>query len=318
MTADHGPLRRRSDEETILVETATIITNAWEQGLAVPAFNVPYLPMVEPVIRAVADEDSFALIEVARLEWIKFEARGLEEVYKQYTMHARADHVRLHLDHVPVIDEDHLEVDYLAVIGRALELGYQSVMVDGSRLSLEENIQATRRAVALAHRAGVACEAELGAVLGHESGPMPRYEELFRSGRGFTDRDEAVRFVRDTGCDWLSVAIGNIHGAVSGAAKNKKKTQARLNLAHLEALRNATGRPLVLHGGSGIPSEMIHEAAKRGIAKVNVGTEIRQVYEQGLQKNGQADEAREAVYERTRRLIRDHFGTAGIRARLIG
>ncbi len=298
--------------------TSAIVTKAWKQGIVIPAFNVPYLPMVEPVIRAVADQDSFALVELARLEWVKFEAGSLEAVQEEFAKHQRPRHVRLHLDHVPVIDEDGQKVDYVEVIERALRCGYQSVMVDGSRLPLAENIAATRRVAEMAHRAAVPCEAELGAVLGHEAGPLPPYEELFKSGRGFTSVDEARRFVRESGCDWLSVAIGNIHGAISEAARDKKKVAARLDLAHLERLAAAVKRPLVLHGGSGIPSALIREAAGRGIVKVNVGTEIRQAYETALRATGSVGKAQEACYASVCSLIRDHFGTAGVCGRLAG
>ena len=88
-------------------------------------------------------------------------------------------------------------------------------MLDGSRLSLADNIAATRQVAELAHAAGVPCEAELGAVLGHEAGPLPPYEEFFETGLGFTDVAEAKRFVAETDCDWLSVAIANIHGYAS-------------------------------------------------------------------------------------------------------
>jgi len=274
----------------------------------IPAFNVPYLPMVESVIRAVADLDSFALVETARLEWKKFASQGPAAVMEEFTKWADPDHVRIHLDHVPVVDEDGQQVDYLPIIREAIALGYQSVMVDGSRLDLAGNIAATRQAVELAHAAGIPCEAELGAVLGHEAGPLPPYEELFASGKGFTDVDEAVRFVRETGCDWLSVAIGNVHGAISGASKGQKKVAARLDLDHLQRLRQAVGIPLVLHGGSGIEREYLLGAVKRGIAKVNVGAEIRQVYE----SSHNPETAQGAVYERTCWLIRDYFGVAGI------
>jgi fructose-bisphosphate aldolase class II len=298
--------------------TADIINNASKAGVAIPAFNVPYLPMVEPVIRAVVDQDSFALIETARLEWMKFESRGPAAVLEEFMQWNEPDYVRLHLDHVPVIDEDNLEVDYLSIIQEAIELGYQSVMVDGSRLDLEGNIEATRQVVDLAHEAGIPCEAELGAVLGHEAGPLPPYEELFESGRGFTDVKEAERFVRETDCDWLSVAIGNIHGAVSGALKDKKKVEARLNLDHLERLRQATGVPLVLHGGSGVKQEYLLAAIKKGIAKANIGTEIRQAYESALRESGSVAAAQDAVYERTCWLIRDHFSLAGTRRLVTG
>jgi ketose-bisphosphate aldolase len=293
--------------------TGEIVRRAWQAGVVVPAFNVPYLPMVEPVIRAAADLESFVLVETARLEWFKFEAGSPAAVMAEFLKWNDPAHVRIHLDHVPVVDEDGQQVDYLSIIEEAIALGYQSVMVDGSRLDLEGNIAATQQVVELAHAAIIPCEAELGAVLGHEAGPLPPYEELFASGRGFTNVEEAARFVRETGCDWLSVAVGNVHGAISGALKDRKKITARLDLAHLDRLRQATGAPLVLHGGSGIEREAMLAAVQRGIAKVNIGTEIRQAYEQTLKGSGSVASAQDAVYERTASLIRDYFGVAGTR-----
>ena len=298
--------------------TDQIIRTARQKGLVVPAFNIPYLPMMEPVVRAIVDQDCFALIETARLEWIKFEARSAAAVMKEYQKWAQPDYMRIHLDHVPVIDEDLQRVDYLEIIREALELGYESVMVDGSRLPLEENIKATRQVVEMAHRRGVPVEAELGAVMGHEAGPLPPYEELFASGRGFTDVEEARRFARESGCDWLSVAAGNIHGAVSGIARDQPKVEARLNLEHLEKLYQATGLPLVLHGGSGIKRDNVLAAIQRGIAKVNIGTEIRQAFEQAWRATGSIAKAQDACYERTCWVIRDYFGIAGDRAQLMG
>ena len=187
-------------------------------------------------------------------------------------------------------------------------------MIDGSRLSLEDNIDATRQVVKVAHEAGIACEAELGAVLGHEAGPLPSYEELFETGRGFTRIDEAQRFVSETGCDWLSVAVGSIHGAISGAQKDMKKVEARLNLDHLDKLRDVTRIPLVLHGGSGVKREYVLAAVKKGIAKINIAAEIRQAYERTRLETGQIETAQEAVYTKTTELIRDYLGNAGIRA----
>ncbi len=285
----------------------TIIRRAREAGIAIPAFNVPYLPMVKPVIRAVVDQDAFALVAVARLEWIKFESQSPKAVFDEFVKWAEPDHVRLHLDHVPVIDEDNLRVDYLPIIRQAIELGYDSVMIDASRLALEGNIKATREVVELAHKAGVPCEAELGAVMGHEKHPPP-YEDLYSTGEGFTDVREAEHFVRETGCDWLSVAIGNIHGAVSKALRDKKKVAARLNLDRLQELAEATGVPLVLHGGSGVQKPYLLEAINLGIAKVNVATEIRQVYEAALRETRSVPRAQKTVYNRTSFLLRDLFG----------
>jgi fructose-bisphosphate aldolase, class II len=294
-----------------------IVKNASKAGLALPAFNVPYLPMIEPVVRAVVDQNSFALIETARLEWLKFEAGGPEAVAREFFRWQNPQHVRLHLDHVPVIDEDGQRIDYLGIIQQAIALDYHSVMVDGSRLPLDENIAATRQVADLAHRAGIPCEAELGAVLGHEAGPLPPYDELFASGKGFTKLDEARRFVAETGCDWLSVAIGNIHGAISEGFKDQKKIAARLNLEHLENLFQATGVPLVLHGGSGIPREYVLAAFKKGIGKINIGTEIRQTYESNLKATGKVSSAQTAVYERTSWLIDEYFGLKDIQPVLL-
>jgi fructose-bisphosphate aldolase class II len=298
-------------------DTAQIVLKANELGLTVPAFNTPYLPIMEAVVRALVDQDCFGLIAVARPEWMKFEAKSLAAVAAEYARWGQPNHTRLHLDHIPVIDEDQQLVDYMALLREAIDLGYQSVMVDGSRLDLKGNIAATRQAVELAHAAGVPCEAELGAVMGHEAGPMPPYEELFESGKGFTDVAEAARFVQDTECDWLSVAIGNIHGAISVATRDQKKLEARLNLDHLESLHQATGIPLVLHGGSGIKQQYLLGAIKHGIAKVNIGTEIRQPYEVTLRTAGSISAAQDAVYERTCWVVRDYLGLAGTAKRLI-
>ncbi|MBN1935555.1 MAG: class II fructose-bisphosphate aldolase [Anaerolineae bacterium] len=292
--------------------TADAIRRAQVAGIVVPAFNAPYLPMIEPLIRAVIDQDAFALIETARLEWLKFESVGPAAVMAEFERWADLDHVRLHLDHVPAIDEDDLAVDYMPIFEQAIVLGYGSVMIDGSRLSLQDNIRVTRQVVEMAHRAGIPCEAELGAVLGHEAGPLPPYEELFASGKGFTDVQEAARFVRETDCDWLSVAVGNIHGAISGAAKAQAKIETRLNLEHLDRLRQATGIPLVLHGGSGVQHASLLAAIPRGIVKVNVAAEIRRAYEVAV-ATSDVEEAQMAVYARTSELLRRYFGVAGKR-----
>lgn len=293
-----------------------IVAAARAMGIALPAFNIAHVPMVEPVIRAVRDQRSFALVEVSRIDCRKFGARSAAAVAAEFRRHDDPAHVRLHLDHVPVIDEDGNRVDWRASIAEALELGYASVMLDGSRLGLEDNIAASREAAAMAHAKGAACEAELGAVLGHEAGPLPPYEELFASGRGFTRVEEAARFVRETGVDWLSVAIGSVHGAVSEALRGAKKVEARLSLERLSQLAAATGIPLVLHGGSGVRQADVLAAMRRGIAKINVGTEIRQAYERGLAEGGEG-RAVESTYRRTAELIRDYFGLAGIAPRIL-
>jgi ketose-bisphosphate aldolase len=277
---------------------------AREKNTAIPAFNIPYLPMVEPVAAAAADEGIPAIIQVARVEWEKFESRSLEAVAEEYRKHADPNHTILYLDHVPVLDEDLRRVDYMPIIRRAIDAGYQAVMVDASRLDLAGNIAATAEAAAEVHRAGLPCEGELGAVMGHESGPMKPYEEIFAGKTGFTDIEEAKRFVRETGCDWISVAVGNIHGAVAEATRGQEKPKARLDVEHIAALYRAAGVPLVLHGGSGIPADYIRRGIRAGIAKINVGTEIRQAYERGI-REGNTGHAQKLVYRKVRDLIKD-------------
>ncbi|MEE8441526.1 MAG: class II fructose-bisphosphate aldolase, partial [Spirochaetia bacterium] len=283
----------------------------------VPAFNIPYLPMMPAVVRACVDEQSMAFIAVARVEWEKFESGGVADVKRAYdevvTDAETRSFVRLHLDHVPVIDEDDLRVDYRSIISEAIDLGYDSVMVDGSRLALDENIRATAEIAELAHASGLPVEAELGAVFGHEDGPPPPYEEVFREKRGFTVPVEAGRFVRESGCDWLSVAFGSVHGAISEAFREMKKPAARLDLDHLALLVEATGTPLVLHGGSGVLKSYLAPAFKKGVAKMNIGTEIRQAYSNALRETDSVGKAQDAVYERTRYLLHDYLGVTGSR-----
>ena len=244
------------------------------------------------------------MVEVARPDVEKFEARSFQAAAEEFSRYADREYVRLHQDHIPVIDEDGQRVDWESLIKEAIGARYDSVMIDGSRLSLEENIKVTKAVVEMGHSQSIPVEAELGAVMGHEKGPLPPYEELFQSGKGFTNIEEAERFVRETGVDWLSVAIGNIHGAVSGVARKKKKIEARLNIKHLQRISERVKIPLVLHGGSGIRLEYLLEAVKNGITKINVGTILLQTYEKNL-KNG-LESAQEAVSQVVKTLIKDY------------
>ena len=294
--------------------TAELVRRARKIGTVIPGFNIPYLPMMEPVVRALRETNSFGLIMVARLEWEKFESGSLEAVRDEYERMKDLDHTRLHLDHVPVIDEDDLRVDYLEIIERAVRTGYGSVMVDGSRLPLEGNIDCTKEVVETAHAVGIPVEAELGAIMGHEAGPLPPYDELFASGRGFTDPAQAKRFVEETKVDWLSIAIGNVHGAISAARKSEKKIEARLDIDRLDEIREAGGIPLVLHGGTGISKDYILKSIQHGIAKVNVATAIRQPYEKAVQESLAAGQ--EAVYRAMLAIIRDDLEIENSAARL--
>lgn len=289
---------------------------AYEAHILIPAFNISHLPIVEPAVCALKETACFGLIEVAYADIDNFKAESFGNVEEEYRRYEDRAYTRLHQDHVPVIDQDGKRLDWAKMIREAIDLGFDSVMIDGSRLSFRENVEVTRTVVEMAHPNGIPVEGELGAVFGHEKGPLPPYEELFSSGKGFTDPEEAKEFVRETGLDWLSVAVGNIHGAISGAAKDRKKPRTRLNIHHLETIVSATNVPIVLHGGSGIARESIIAGIEKGIAKINIGTAIRQKYEKGLQEGGKVRTAQKLVREQVRNLIEDYYNIKGSAIRL--
>jgi fructose-bisphosphate aldolase class II len=167
--------------------------------------------------------------------------------------------VAIFIDHAPDLD----------AVERAIRFGATSVMIDGSRYRLEENIRLTSRAAALAHGAGISIEGELG-ILGEEDGSGP--EEKF-----YTDAGEAERFAKETGVDALAVAIGNAHGFY--------KREPKLDFQRLSQIRSRVEAPLVLHGGSGIPPGDIRKAIELGITKVNIGVEPRRAFMQGLRRS---------------------------------
>ena len=114
------------------------------------------------------------------------------------------------------------------------------------------------------------------------------------------------------------MAVGNIHGAISGAASDQKKPEARINLEHLGKLNGALGVPLVLHGGSGINLDYVRKAAGLGISKMNIGTDLRQVFERELKKSGNVDDARDALYSRCRVIFTEELKVAGSAQKVAG
>lgn len=160
------------------------------------------------------------------------------------------------------VQVDH--VDDLGEVERALALGAQAVMADGSRLTFEENVAFVRAATALAAGTGAAIEAELGRVEGDED-----LAHAARAGR-LTDPQEAERFVAETAADCLAVSIGNAHG--------RYVEPPELDWARLASLHACVGVPLALHGASGIPDASVRRAVESGVAKINVNTELREAY----------------------------------------
>jgi fructose-bisphosphate aldolase, class II len=236
-----------------LVNLAGILAPAYRKGTAVGAFNVINLEFLEAILGAAESRSSPVILNIA-------------EVHFPFITPEHIVPLTLHLagrSSVPVaLNLDH-GLTFEAVV-RAIEMGFTSVMFDGSKLPFEENIRRTAEIVRIAHARNVSVEAELGAVGGEEGGGLvgtarPEF---------FTDPEQAGDFVGQTGCDALAVAIGNAHGLYRG--------DPRLDFARLGAIRAKTGVPLVLHGGSGIADEDLRKAISLGIAKINFFTGMSQ------------------------------------------
>jgi ketose-bisphosphate aldolase len=158
----------------------------------------------------------------------------------------------LHLDHGGCYE----------LVARCIDAGYTSVMFDGSKLPFSENCDQTRRVVELAHARGVSVEGELGHVAHNDD---TQTEDISRF---YTTAEDAARFVRATAVDSLAVAIGTAHGFYKG--------DVRLDFKRLDQIKAAVGETvLVLHGGSGVPHELLRQAIDHGISKINFGTELK-------------------------------------------
>ena len=188
----------------------------------------------------------------------------------------------------------------------ALNVGFTDVMYDGSALPLEENIANTKMVVRAAHAVGDAAEAELGHV-----GRGNTYQEFGALGKGFTEPDVAVRFVEETGVDFLAIAIGTAHGLYDG--------DPVLALDLLDEIRERVDVPLVLHGGSGLSDEQFRATVSGGVQKINIFTNLAVDAARRMQENAQSEDAslftmtaqiREAFRSECERLL-DVFGATG-------
>ncbi len=229
-----------------LVTMKQLVDEAWEKGTCIPAFNVGSLEMVRGALRAAEELETPVIIQIAErlLKYSPLELIGPGMV--QAAKESRLP-VAVSLDHSSTYD----------VIKKALDLGFTSVMYDGSTLPFEENIAGTRKIVELANEYGAVVEGELGLVGGSEDG-------LSDHGILCTNPDKAHEFCERTGIACLAVAIGNAHGDYP--------TAPVLAFDILEQINQKAGVPLVLHGGSGISDNDFRKAISLGIAKINIGT----------------------------------------------
>ncbi len=257
-----------------LVSSKSVLDAANEGRYAVGAFNVNNLEFAKAVIGAAVEERSAAIVQVSEGA---IAYAGMKEITGIVTSLAQeADvPVALHLDHGR---------DFTTIV-QCIRAGFTSVMIDGSHLPFDENVAITRKVVEVAHAAGVSVEAELGRLAGIEDHVAVDEREAL-----LTDPDEAVIFVERTGVDALAVAIGTSHGP------RKFKGKPVLAIDLVSRIKEKTPIPLVLHGASGVPAEIIEvaerfgaqwagskgipdssivEAVRRGINKVNIDTDMR-------------------------------------------
>lgn len=236
------------------------LEGAFRGGWAIGAFSVYNLEGALAVCRAAEEEGESVILQAGSSAFGYAGRRPLAALALAAAESSDA-HVGVHLDHSRDLGE----------IRECLDLGYTSVMVDGSRLPLEENAAFTKEAVEIAHGVGAWVEAELGGLSGDED----------RSGSGqagepMTDPEDAARFVQETGADALAVAIGNVHGFVP--------YEVGLDLGRLAEIREGVPVPLVLHGASGLPEDQILGAMALGVAKINVNAELRRAFIEGARE----------------------------------
>lgn len=230
----------------MLVNMRDLLADARVGGYAVGSFSVANMEMVLGVLQAAEELRAPVILQIAE---VRLRQSPLELIGPLMVAAARQASVpvAVHFDHGKTKKK----------IGQALELGFTSVMFDGSHLPLDENIAETCRIIEMARPYGAAVEAEIGCVGGSEDGS----EEIAMH---CTDPADAVRFEQETGVDALAIAIGNAHG-------NYKATP-KLRFDILAQVAEDTHTPLVLHGGTGISPEDFRRCAQTGIQKINIAT----------------------------------------------
>lgn len=233
----------------MLVNTKTVLQDAQRGKYAVAAFNVYNLETVQAAIKVAEKESQPVIIALGERYFPTVDVEGFSAMVKAMAEKTSIP-VSLHLDHAYEKES----------IIRAIRCGFTSVMYDGSKYELEQNIHHTKEIVEIAHTADVSVEAEIGSVA---RGSFSDEEE----GDGtLTNPTSAKKFVAETGVDFLAAAIGTVHGMYKGTPN--------IDLLLLNKIREAVEVPLVLHGGSGTPDEILKKAIQFGICKVNVNTEI--------------------------------------------
>lgn len=235
----------------MLVSATEMIKNARAGHYAIGAFNLNNLEWTKSVLQAAQEENAPVIVQCSEgagkyMDGFKTVADIVNDViaYQNITVP-----VALHLDHGT----------YDGCL-KCIDAGFSSIMFDGSALPIDENIEKTKELVAKAHEHGMSIEAEVGAIGGEEDGVI---------GMGECADPKECKKIADLGVDFLAAGIGNIHGVYPEGWPG-------LRFDVLEAIKAEVGdMPLVLHGGSGIPTEQVQKAITLGVSKVNVNTECQ-------------------------------------------
>ncbi|HLR88804.1 MAG TPA: class II fructose-1,6-bisphosphate aldolase [Atopostipes sp.] len=237
-----------------LVSMTDMLNKALDEKYAVGQFNINNLEWTQAILQAAQEEQSPAILGVS--EGAAKYMGGTKVVVAMVnalmeTMDITVP-IALHLDHGSSYDS----------VKDAIDAGFSSVMIDNSALPIDENIENTKKVVEYAHANGVSVEAEVGTVGGEEDGVVGDVI--------YADAQECKRMVEEAGIDALAAALGSVHGTYAG--------EPVLGFAEMKEISELTGAPLVLHGGSGIPTHQIEKAIEYGHTKINVNTELQQVW----------------------------------------
>lgn len=233
----------------MMVNFTELLKDARRSKYAVGSFNVYSYETIRGVIEAGRELGHPVIVAFAEGYLQNMELDEVSAIVK--TMACKSNlPVVLHLDHCKSVKN----------IVKAIRAGFTSVMFDGSNLPIEENIKKSAEVVAIAHAVDVSVEAELGALAGGEFSNEEAGNEVY------TEPAQAGYFVERTGVDALAVSIGTVHGMYRGTP--------RIDVGVLKNIAARVDIPLVLHGGSGTPENVIHECIRNGISKINVNTEI--------------------------------------------
>ncbi|MBB6445549.1 class II fructose-bisphosphate aldolase [Bacillus benzoevorans] len=233
-----------------LVSMSDMLKKAKAEGYAVGQFNINNLEFTQAILQASQEENSPVILGVSEgagryIGGFKTVVKLVEGLLEDYKITVP---VAIHLDHGSSFDK----------CKEAIDAGFTSVMIDGSHHPFAENVELTASVVEYAHAKGVSVEAELGTVGGQE-------DDVIGEGIIYADAKECEELVKRTGIDCLAPALGSVHGPYKGEPK--------LGYKEMEEIGNLTGVPLVLHGGTGIPTKDIQKAISLGTAKINVNTE---------------------------------------------